>query len=158
MNRFACITLAAAVTLAISGCKRAEEAMAPITGSTAPVKPVTQPVTVNVASSVPTCNDETNGGGTFKPMTRADNLGFGWTPVTKPSAATAYAAELGRYQPGSTAPAILAARTFKPDEELLVMAGERVMGNNYRARVVAYDDKGPICVVGGINGLSPLPG
>ena len=147
--------------LLLSGCNR--NADTPVAGNT-PVAKGTGPVstaapsanvTVDVPQTVPNCSDEAHGGGQFKPVTLPTDLGFGWTPVTKP-AATQYAVQLGRHQAGSTAPAILAARTVKPTDKLEVMAGERVQGNTYRARVVAYDAKGPICVVAGVNGLSPL--
>ena len=142
--------------LVLAGCNRSDGTPGAVGASGNVATPLETPVTVDVAQTVPTCSEATHGGGQFLPVTLPENLGFGWTPVTKP-AATRYAAQLGRHQAGSTAPAILASRTVKAGDKLEVMAGERTLGNSYRAKVVAYDDKGPICVVGGVNGLSPMP-
>ncbi len=155
MNRSFLCAICVTSVLVVAACNRSADAPATTNASGAVTTSPESALSVEVAQTVPTCSEATHGGGQFVPLTLPENLGFGWTPVTKP-AATRYAAQLGRHQAGSTAPAILVSRTFKAGDKFEIMAGERLVGNSYRARVVAYDDNGPICVVGGVNGLSPM--
>jgi hypothetical protein len=157
LSRLTLVTIPLLCMLVLAGCKRAEEPRASSgeTGTSIAAKtiePTQAALSINVGSHVPNCKE----GGQFQPITLPDNIGFAWTPVTQPPA-TRYAVLFTKLPPGATTPLVITERTIKASDELKVQSGERVTGVSYKVRVVAYDDKGPVCIVDGINGLSPLP-
>lgn len=142
--------LCAVAVLALVACGRSEaptgEAAAP--AASAPAAPSSQSIAERwqALPAVPLCGTATPA----KPLIAADptapQVGFTWQPVTRPSAATAYAVRISRVE-GTQPARVLLQDLIAGDASLKAGVNEAAPGVRYDIRVVAMDGETPLCAL-----------
>lgn len=103
---------------------------------------------VNIPADTPLCTN----GGQFTAIGSTSDVAFSWSAV---AAATDYAVKLSKVPPGSNDFVTLVERVQPAVQQREVRAGERQSGAAYRVMVVALDGTTALCVVDGVNGVTP---
>lgn len=88
--------------------------------------------------------------GNIVPTLGSGNIEFSWNGA--PASTTQYAVRLGKTPAGASDPTILVEGV---QAEASVATGERVAGTAYRVDIYALQDRTPLCVLSGMNVVTP---